>query len=406
MSKRIAYFINTYPAVSHAFIRREMRALEKTGFEIQRIALRGWNSPLVDPEDEEERAATRYVLQQGLWGLIQAFLLALFTRPGRFFSAAALAVKMGLHADRPMLLHFVYLAEACRMLPWLEAFGARHVHAHFGSNSAEIVQLAHALGGPPYSFTVHGPTEFDKPRALHIGDKVEYSAFVVAITHYCRSQLYRWVRHESWDKVKVVRCGLEPEYFQSQPVPVPDAAKLVCLGRIVEQKGQLLLVEAAAKVIKAGRPFELVLIGAGPMRAQVEARAKALGVETQVRFTGALSTERLREEILGARGLILPSFAEGLPMVFMEAMAMRRPILTTHIAGHPELIRPGENGWLFPAGSVDEIAQAIEDCLSRSPEELTQMGLAGYELARRLHCADQQAVELGALFDASIAKAA
>jgi glycosyltransferase involved in cell wall biosynthesis len=288
----------------------------------------------------------------------------------------------------------------------METYGARHVHAHFGSNSAEVVMLAHALGGPPYSFTVHGPTEFDKPKALHLAEKVARSAFTVAITSYCRSQLFRWVHHADWAKVKVVRCGLEPAYFETPPVPVPNNAKLVCLGRLVEQKGPLLLVEAAARLIKKGVNFELVLMGNGPMRAEVEKQVQALGIAANIRFTGAYGTKELMAEVLSSRGLILPSFAEGLPMVFMEAMALRRPVLSTYIAGHAELVRPGENGWLFPAGSVEAIADAMEDCLTRSPEDLTRMGLAGHAMAKALHSSDTLALELGALIDQSFAPVA
>ncbi|MGP1682669.1 MAG: glycosyltransferase, partial [Giesbergeria sp.] len=252
MSSKITYFINQYPKVSHSFIRREILALERQGFDILRIALRGWDGELVDAEDQQERARTRYVLQEGFPVLLLAVLRTLLTAPGRFFSAFALALRMGRGADRPLPYHLVYLAEACRMLPWLKSFGATHVHAHFGTNSAEVVMLIRALGGPPYSFTVHGPDEFDKPQFLGIGEKIRRSAFVVAISSYGRSQLFRWVEHAHWPKIRVVHCGLEPSFHDVAPVPPPAAPRLVCVGRLCEQKGQLLLVEAAARLAGKG----------------------------------------------------------------------------------------------------------------------------------------------------------
>lgn len=398
MPSRIAYFINQYPALSHSFIRREILALERQGFEILRVALRGWDGELFDDEDRQERARTRYVLRDGLAALLWAVLRTGLASPGRFFSALALAIRMGWRAERPLPYHLVYLAEACRMLPWLAAFGARHVHAHFGTNSAEVVMLARALGGPPYSFTVHGPTEFDRPEYLGISEKVRRSAFVVAISSYGRSQLYRWVGHAYWPKVKVVHCGLEPEFYDSAPVAPADAPRLVCIGRLVEQKGQLLLIEAARRLAERGVRFELVLVGGGGMRAEVEALVGKYALGKQVRMTGSVSAGQLREEILRARGLVLPSFAEGLPMVIMEAMALRRPVLTTFVAGIPELVRPGENGWLFPAGSVDALAAAMEDFLSRSAEELRVMGDAAHARVRERHSVDVQAAKLGGLF--------
>lgn len=149
MSSRIAYVINQYPKVSHTFIRREILALERQGFDILRIALRGWEAELADPEDERERTHTHYVLQGGAFALLWAMLRTLLTRPARFFSALMLAIRMARGAERPWPYHLAYFAEACRILPWLESFGATHVHAHFGNNSAEIVMLVHALGGLP-----------------------------------------------------------------------------------------------------------------------------------------------------------------------------------------------------------------------------------------------------------------
>jgi glycosyltransferase involved in cell wall biosynthesis len=401
MSLKIAYFINQYPKVSHAFIRREILALERRGVDIQRIALRGWDAELVDEEDHGEMARTRYALQRGLPALLFAVLRTLVASPGRFLSAFALAVRMGWRAERPLPFHLVYLAEACIVLPWLKSFGATHVHAHFGTNSAEVVMLARALGGPPYSFTVHGPEEFDKPQFIGLGEKVRRAAFVVAITSFARSQLYRWVEHAYWPGIEVVHCGLEPAFYNGAPVPPPDAPRLVCVGRLSADKGQLLLIEAARRLAAKGVRFELVLVGDGPMRGEIAALIARHALGERVRMTGSISTERLREEVLAARALVLPSFAEGLPMVFMEAMALRRPVLTTWIAGIPELVLHGENGWLFAPGSIDALMAAMEDCLSRSAEELRVMGEAAHARMVERHAVDAGAAQLAALFERS-----
>jgi colanic acid/amylovoran biosynthesis glycosyltransferase len=136
---RIAYFVNQYPKVSHTFIRREIQALERQGFAIQRIALRGWDNDLVDEEDVIERERTRYVLRGGIVSLMLAVIGISVTRPVRVIKALLLAFKMGMHADRPWPFHLIYFAEACRIVPWLSQFRACHIHAHFGSNSTEVV---------------------------------------------------------------------------------------------------------------------------------------------------------------------------------------------------------------------------------------------------------------------------
>lgn len=395
---RIAYLVNQYPKPTHTFIRREILALERRGFEVQRIALRGWDEALVDEEDLRERARTRYVLRDGVSALLWALLRTLLISPRRFLSALALAIRLGRRAERPLPYHLACLAEACRMLPWLKSFGTRHVHAHFGTNAAEVATLVHVLGGPPYSFTVHGPEEFDKAPFLGIGEKVRRSAFVVAISSYARGQLYRWVEPAHRPKVKVVHCGLETAFHSDTAVPSPAVPRLICVGRLSVEKGHMLLVEAAHRLARKGIEFELVLVGDGELRSELESMIEKLGLSSLIRITGWISSQQVREEILAARGLVLPSLAEGLPIVIMEAMALRRPVLTTYVGAIPELVIPGENGWLCAAGSTDDLTRALEDFLSTPADALQKMGEAARRRVLERHSIDSEAAKLAELF--------
>jgi colanic acid/amylovoran biosynthesis glycosyltransferase len=400
---KIAYLINQYPKVSHSFIRREILALERQGYQVQRLAMRGWADELRDEEDVRERSATRYVLQDGALAMGMDALRMAVKRPGRFMKALALACRIGLRADRPLPLHLIYLAEACRIVPWMEAHGARHLHAHFGTNSTEVAMLAHMLGGPAYSFTVHGPEEFDKPQFLRLAEKIRRSAFVVAISSFGRSQLFRWAAHEDWAKVEVVHCGIDSDFHTVPPQPIPAAPRLVCVGRLCEQKGQMLLVRAVQAVVAKGIPIHVVLAGDGEMRGAIEALIAECGLGQHISITGWIDGNRVREEILAARALVLPSFAEGLPVVVMEAMALRRPVLSTYIAGIPELVLDGETGWLFPAGDVAGLTRVLETCLSTAPEEMQAMGEAGYRRVLVRHDIDTEAAKLSRLLSHSAA---
>lgn len=398
MPTKIAYFINQYPKVSHSFIRREIAALEELGFAVQRIALRGWDAEVVDEDDRVERERTQYVLQGGMAGLLAPLARQLLARPGKLFQALALACRMAARGERGLAYHLAYLAEAAQVVEWTAAGGAHHIHAHFGTNSTEIVMLAQCLGGPSYSFTVHGPEEFDKPLALGLDEKIRRSAFTVAITSFCQSQLYRWVEQRFWNKVEIVHCGLDRAFYADAPVQAQAAPRLVCVGRLCEQKGQLLLVEAAAQLHRKGCAFELVLAGDGEMRAQIEEQVRRHGLHDKVRITGWISGRQVREELLAARAMVLPSFAEGLPVVIMEAMALRRPVLTTYVAGIPELVLHGENGWLFPAGDVARLAEAMQTCLAASAEQLERMGQAAHARAVERHSIGVEAAKLARLF--------
>lgn len=395
---RIAYFINQYPKVSHSFIRREILALERQGASVTRLALRGWNDPVVDAEDQAEQGKTHYVLQGGLLGLLVAVLAQLVRHPVRLFKALLLASRMAHMSDRPLPYHWIYLAEACKVLALLRGTGVEHVHAHFGTNSTEVVMLARALGGPGYSFTVHGPEEFDKPQGLHLREKIERSRFVVAISSFGRSQLFRWVGHAHWPKVKVVHCGLEESFHAQAVTPVPDVPRLVCVGRLCEQKGQLLLLQALREVRERGVVCELVLAGDGEMRPEVERFIQENGLQQAVRITGWISSAQVRDELQAARAMVLPSFAEGLPVVIMEALALARPVLTTAIAGIPELVRHGEHGWLVPAGDNDALVAAMCEALATPVQQLSAMGLAGRERVLARHNVDTESAKLMALF--------
>jgi glycosyltransferase involved in cell wall biosynthesis len=298
-----------------------------------------------------------------------------------------------------MPFHLVYLAEACQLLQWIRQRQVRHMHAHFGTNSTEIIALANAMGGPGFSFTVHGPEEFDKPEFIALGEKIRRSAFVVAISSYGRSQLFRWTEHTQWPKVKVVHCGLEEDFHTGPASAPPDVARLVCIGRLCEQKGQLLLLEAMAQVVKSGVPMELVLAGDGEMRSEVEALVQRHGLGGSVRITGWISSDQVRAELLAARAMVLPSFAEGLPVVIMEAMALRRPVLTTFVAGIPELVQDEQTGWLFAAGSVDALAAAMIRCLQAPVPQLAAMGDAAHQRVLDRHSIATEARKLAQHFN-------
>lgn len=395
---RIAYLINQYPKISHTFIRREIHALERQGISVTRMAIRGWNAEVLDDDDKSEQQQTRYVLRDGVVRLVAAAVVMALSSPLRFCRGLGIAWRMSRSSGRPLLLHLVYLAEACRLQPWLIKERVEHLHAHFGTNSAEVAMLAHALGGPPWSFTVHGPEEFDKPQSIGLPEKIRRSSFVVAISSFGRSQLFRLVEHRFWSRMVVVHCGLERAFFQAAAAPPAETRNLVCVGRLCEQKGQLLLIDAARKLRDRGQQFSLTLAGDGELRADLEVLIDRHKLRDIVRITGWLSSDQVRHELLAARALVLPSFAEGLPVVIMEAMAVRRPVISTFVAGIPELVQPGRQGWLVPAGDVDSLADAMQECLAASPEVLERMATAGFEAVSRHHDVDREAERLAVLF--------
>lgn len=398
MSMAIAYLINQYPKVSHSFIRREIQGVEACGISVYRFSVRSRSDELVDETDKAELEKTEVILQVGLVGLMVAMGKVALSRPAQWLSALRLAVQVGWNSERGLLLHIIYLAEACVLLGKLARTPVTHVHSHFGTNSTTVAMLCHALGGPPYSFTVHGPEEFDKVKAIALPEKIRRAAFVVAISSYGRSQLYRWCSADDWAKIHIVHCGVDDYFLNPATTPIPAAPNLVCVARLSEQKGHLLLLEAVHRLAQAGQEFHLTLVGDGELRSQLEAKIQDYQLQSHITITGWASSAEVQRHILNSRAFILPSFAEGLPVVIMEALALHRPVLSTYVAGIPELIEPGVCGWLIPPGSVDALADTLKTVLHTSPEDLTRLGEAGAQRVQVQHNAHTEASKLTQLF--------
>jgi colanic acid/amylovoran biosynthesis glycosyltransferase len=395
---KIAYLINQYPKTSHSFIRREILTLEKLGLQIDRFSIRHCYEELIDEGDLAEAEKTRVILGEGVKTLISGLLRVSLSKPIAFLKALKLTLLIGWGSDSGILKHFAYLAEACVLLGWFKEAKIDRVHAHFGTNSTAVAMLCEILGGPPYSFTVHGPEEFDKVAAIALPEKIKRAAFIIAISNFGRSQLYRWCDREHWSKIHVIRCGVDDAFLQLLDAPISSTSRLVCVGRLCEQKGQLLLVEAASKLASAGLQFKLVLVGDGSLRPQIEDAIARLGLKEYIEITGWASNTKVREEMLAAKALVLPSFAEGLPVVIMEALALGRPVISTYVAGIPELVEPGVCGWLVPASAIDELTQAMRQALEMPLDTLEQMGKAGKQKVAEQHESVTEAHRLAKLF--------
>ena len=387
---RLAYLTTRYPAVSHTFIRRELRELEARGHHVLRLSIRPPAIDLVDPLDRAEMERTLSCINQPIHRLLTSVLCALISRPTRALSALALACRMGLRSERGLLRHLAYLVEATHLLRVLRAHSIEHVHVHFGTNPAAVARLIRRLGGPPFSMTIHGPGEFDAPRSLDLAGKIADAAFVVAITEFCALQLQRWAAPTDWHKIHIVHCTVGQEFFAAACPVTPSSKAFLCVGRLAPAKGHHLLLEALARVVRREQSAQLVLAGDGDLRGALESQIRRLNLQKHVSITGWISEYQVRQHLLAARALVLSSIAEGLPMVIMEAFALCRPVISTSVAGIPELVRHDENGWLVPVGDVERLADALCDALTRPSDVLTRMGERGQSLVReRFHSATE-----------------
>ncbi|MFL6720875.1 MAG: glycosyltransferase [Sphingomonas sp.] len=388
---RLSYLCNLYPAVSHSFVRREIAAVQAAGHEVHRFSIRPPRSDLRDQADVGEAAITETVLGHGGGRLVAAALILFLARPFAGIAALNAARRLSARGVKSKALHLVYWLEAAWLVRRLERLQVEHLHAHFGTNPAAVALIVAAWGGPPFSFTVHGPDEFDAPIALSLPAKIEAASFVAAISSYGRSQLMRWSSPEHWHKLELIRCGVDAQFLESPVEAVPaTSTDFVCVARLSGQKGLPLLIAACDRLRAQGESFSVTIIGDGELRSELEAEIRRRGLEGVVSLAGVCTSAEIRDQLSKARAFVLPSFAEGLPVVLMEALALGRPVIATAIAGIPELV-DDQCGWLVPAGSEEALAGAMTEALHAGPEDLASRGATGRERVQRMHDATRNA---------------
>ncbi|MDS9466346.1 glycosyltransferase family 4 protein [Paracoccus sp. MBLB3053] len=365
---------------------------------VHRFAHQGDATVLSDPADLEEHELTERILDIGGRGLLAGLSAhALHNRQG-LAGALSLAKKRAAGGESSLPRQIIYLAEGARLASRAKELGLDHIHAHFGTNSARVASYARMLGGPSFSFTVHGPEEFDRPEALDLSGKLALAEFCVTVSSFGRSQMLRWARSDDIGKVKVVHCGLDLNHWKSPPALPDGPLHLVAVGRFAEQKGFGLLIRAFAQAWKADPSLRLSLVGDGELRREIETIISSERMTQAVRLLGWQDEAGVRTAMDAAHALVTPSFAEGLPVVIMEAMARGRPVISTYIAGIPELVRPGREGWLVPAGDSESLAEAMLAAAATSRERMAQMGQSALQRVAQRHDIARSAEILSQLF--------
>jgi glycosyltransferase involved in cell wall biosynthesis len=404
----IGYLVSRYPAVSHTFILREIQQLRELGHRIHTASINPADRALEDMDAAEraEAEATYCVKAHGAWGAIKALVRGLVQQPGGVIRLLWNAAQMQLGSKG-----LAYAAEALMLAQWMHSLGLTRLHVHFGNAGATVGLLVKALTGCHLSYTIHGPDEFDDVGGQRLALKMQHADAVVCISQFARGQLMRISRPADWDKFQVCRLGVDPTLFNYEPrtprIAKPDAkpqVRLLCVGRLTPAKGQVVLVQACAALRELHLNFHLTLVGEGPDRKRIEAEIARHRLGGQVRLTGAVGQARVREALAQADIFVLPSFAEGIPVVLMEAMASGVPCVSTPVNGIPELIAHRQTGLLATAGDVDslvkELATLIREPALRS--HLAQAARAKVERDFDLQTNVQALGRIFANFDQSV----
>jgi colanic acid/amylovoran biosynthesis glycosyltransferase len=354
---RLAYMTGQYPRATDTFIQREVATLRDLGYHVQTFSVREPpETENVGSETATERKSTIYLLPP--INLFGAHFAQLVSSPRRYFSALALAARNCPPGVRAMGKQIAYFAEAAMLARLMKKRSLSHLHNHLSDSSCSVAAIAAEMGGFTFSFTMHGPAEFYEPNLWWIDEKVRRALFVNCISHFCRSQAMVFAPIDCWEKLRIVHCGVDPKLFEVRK-HAGQGKKLLFIGRLAAAKGLPILLEAVARVDGA----KLDIAGDGPDRKMLEAKALSLGITDRIRFIGYQSQQQVRELLKQTDVFVLTSFAEGVPVVLMEAMAAGVPVVATLIAGIPELVTDGLTGLLVSPGDVDAAAHAMSRLL-------------------------------------------
>ncbi len=370
----VAYLTGCYPRATDTFIQREVAAHREAGWRVETFAVRRpADADLASDEQREERERTDYLLERG-GPLLADAARAVAARPRGAWSAVMLAWRTRRPGLRGTLRQVAYLVEGAALARRLRARGIHHLHDHLGDSSATVAMLSAELGRHTWSFTLHGPGVFFEAVSWQLGEKVRRASFCACISYFARAQAAVFAP-DRLDGIEIVHCGVDPTAY---PVRAHDGTgrQVVSVGRLDVVKGYTVLLDAVAAMVAGGADVVLTLVGDGPDRAALERQADRLGLGARVTFPGARSPAEVVDELAGADVFVLPSFAEGVPVSLMEAMASGLPVVATRVGGVAELVDDGRSGLLVAPGDGDGLARAVGALLADASAR-TDMGRAG-----------------------------
>jgi glycosyltransferase involved in cell wall biosynthesis len=361
-TRSIAYLISTYPTLSMIFVLREVLALRALGIRIETASINPPDRTVDQMTDEEaaEAARTYCVKNHGLTGAVNAHLLALVRNFTGYWRGLRLVLRLGGLDLKKLFFNLMYFTEALMVGRWMWRHRLTHLHCHLAQQAATVGMYVRGVFAYGFSMTIHGPDEFYDAKGQYLEQKVVAADFIICISNYARSQLMMLSPYIYWNKFIVSRLGVDPQIFS----PAPDKAtkeffEILCVGRLTPAKGQHMLIDAVERLTQQGRRVRLRLLGTGPEIASLRNQTALNRIIDDVIFEGAMNQDRIRSFYAVADLFCLPSFAEGLPVVLMEAMAMGIPCVSTQITGIPELIRNGTDGLLVAPSDLDALVGAL-----------------------------------------------
>jgi colanic acid/amylovoran biosynthesis glycosyltransferase len=396
---RLGYLVSQYPAVNHTFILREIRTLRALGFDIRVVSIRQPDRlpELLSEEEADECGRTFAVLGDGPLRVLRAHVSTLLRRPLGYATSFWYALRLGGSDFRRIIAHAQYFAEAVVAGEYLTRAGVRHFHTHFSSTVSLIVAR---LFGLAFSITIHGPDEFNDVVGFHLAEKVARAAFIATISDFASSQTMKASQPGHWHKIHTLPLGVDPRDFAARP-PLDRAGnrrfQILCVGRLAAAKAHHVLIASVGRLVAKGRNVALTIVGDGPERRPLEEAIADNKLGEVVHLAGSCNHDRVIEYYRQTDAFALASFAEGVPVVLMEAMTMEIPCVATWITGIPELIRDETDGLLVPPADPEALSNALERLMD-DPDLCARLGKSARERVLERYDLRRNSARLGEMF--------
>ena len=399
---KVAYLAAVFPRATDTWIQRELASLRTAGVEVETFAVRRPDAEhIVGDEQRHEQKKVTYILEAAKSAqLLSSHGRFLLGSPKRYLAAARLAWSTKRAGIMGSLYQLFYFAEAGILADELVKRDIQHLHNHFADSGCTVSMLASELAGVPFSFTLHGPGIFFEAHTWRVDEKIRRAAFVACISYFCRSQAAVFADPDDVDKLHIIHCGVNPETLT--PVNHEGAGtELIFVARLAELKGISDLLKAIGQLVPTHPNIRLNVIGDGPERKRFETLSKKLNLTDHVTFAGYQSQAAVAEALQASHVLVLPSYAEGVPVSLMEALACQVPVVATQVGGVGELVEDQVNGFIVRPGDVDQLAERIDALLANGALRQS-MGEAGRHKTLSEFNNEREALRLRQLFSNTI----
>ncbi|MBN1878410.1 MAG: glycosyltransferase [Anaerolineae bacterium] len=400
----VAYIIHQHPSLRTTFIRREIDALRAMGLRVEVFSLRPCDVASLkgDAEALDHMEHTHYLPAHPLaTAYVWATLRESFRSPRKVLRNLSLALEPGA-GSVSRWQHGFHVWRATWLAQRLRTMGnCRHLHAHFSGSSTTTALAAARLLGVGFSFTSH--TSMDPTPLVRLKE----AQFVASISEYDRQRLLEAVpaeeREEIHQKIHIIHCGIPLAQWPFTPrnwnrISNTAIPTILSVGAVEEKKGHDILLQACRLLRDQGVRFRCRIVG-GYAGMDLRPLVKELDLQDTVTLLGALPQEAVKEELLNCDIFTLAcrrtstGNSDGIPVALMEPMAIGRPVVSTRIAGVPELVIDGQTGFLAEPGDPVSLAEKLRSVMQDSTR-LDEILRRARQHIEKYFDADQEVVKL------------